>query len=60
MAAVPAAETLDGHKDRFDLGVFVGGLAVDEEVTRYYDRQLFCLGLRRVLSAVPIVLPLQF
>ncbi|CAD6211850.1 unnamed protein product [Miscanthus lutarioriparius] len=33
MAAVPAAETLDGHKDRFDLGVFVGGLAVDEEVT---------------------------
>ncbi|XP_066389078.1 vacuolar protein sorting-associated protein 52 A-like [Miscanthus floridulus] len=33
MAAVPAAETLDGHKDRFDLGVFVGDLAVDEEVT---------------------------
>ena len=43
MAAVPAAETLDGHKDRFDLGVFVGDLALDEEVTRYYDRQLFCL-----------------
>ncbi|EER92121.1 hypothetical protein BDA96_01G359600 [Sorghum bicolor] len=33
MAAVPAAETLDGHKDRFDLGVFVGDLALDEEVT---------------------------
>jgi hypothetical protein len=60
MAAVPAAETLDGHKDRFDLGVFVGDLALDEEVTRYYDRQLFFLGLRSVLSAISIVLPLQF
>jgi hypothetical protein len=35
MEAVPAAEALDGHKDRFDLGVFVGDLALDEEVTRY-------------------------
>ncbi|CAN6324903.1 unnamed protein product [Urochloa humidicola] len=33
MEAVPAAEALDGHKDRFDLGVFVGDLALDEEVT---------------------------
>ncbi|XP_066378588.1 vacuolar protein sorting-associated protein 52 A-like isoform X2 [Miscanthus floridulus] len=33
MAAAPAAETLDGHKDRFDLGVFVDDLALDEEVT---------------------------
>jgi len=33
MAVVPAAETLDGLKDRFDLGVFVGDLALDEEVT---------------------------
>lgn len=33
MAAIPAAETLDGLKDRFDLGVFVGDLALDEEVT---------------------------
>ncbi|KAJ1296691.1 hypothetical protein BS78_01G321600 [Paspalum vaginatum] len=33
MEAVPAAEALDGHKDRFDLGVFVGDLAQDEEVT---------------------------
>ncbi|RLN18536.1 vacuolar protein sorting-associated protein 52 A isoform X1 [Panicum miliaceum] len=33
MEAVPAAEALDGHKDRFDLGVFVGDLAFDEEVT---------------------------
>jgi hypothetical protein len=52
MAAVPAAETLDGHKDRFDLGVFVGDLALDEEVTRYYDRQLSFLGLRRVLLSL--------
>ena len=35
MEAVPAAEALDGHKDRFDLGVFVGDLALDEELTRY-------------------------
>ncbi|CAL4923193.1 unnamed protein product [Urochloa decumbens] len=33
MEAVPAAEALDGHKDRFDLGVFVGDLSLDEEVT---------------------------
>ncbi|KAG2540070.1 vacuolar protein sorting-associated protein 52 A-like isoform X1 [Panicum virgatum] len=33
MEAVPAAEALDGHKDRFDLGVFVGDLALDEELT---------------------------
>ncbi|CAN6312336.1 unnamed protein product [Urochloa humidicola] len=33
MEAVTAAEALDGHKDRFDLGVFVGDLALDEEVT---------------------------
>ncbi|CAD6204071.1 unnamed protein product [Miscanthus lutarioriparius] len=33
MAAAPAAETLDGHKDRFDLGVFVDDLPLDEEVT---------------------------
>lgn len=50
MEAVSAAEALDGHKDRFDLGVFVGDLALDEEVTRYYDRPLFLLGWRRVLS----------
>jgi hypothetical protein len=30
MEVVPAAEVLD----RFDLGVFVGDLALDEEVTR--------------------------
>ena len=35
MESVPAAEALDGHKDRFDLGVFVGDLALDEELTRY-------------------------
>ncbi|CAL4931591.1 unnamed protein product [Urochloa decumbens] len=33
MEAVPVAEVLDGHKDMFDLGVFVGDLALDEEVT---------------------------
>ncbi|RLN42259.1 vacuolar protein sorting-associated protein 52 A isoform X1 [Panicum miliaceum] len=33
MEAVPAVEALDGHRDRFDLGVFVGDLALDEEVT---------------------------
>jgi len=43
MEAVPAAEALDGHKDRFDLGVFVGDLALDEELTRYARS-------RRVLS----------
>nr|CAB3495608.1 unnamed protein product [Digitaria exilis] len=58
MEAVPAAEALDGHKDRFDLGVFVGDLALDEEVTRYYDRLLFpsrvapCAGPTRAAAAI--------
>jgi hypothetical protein len=60
MAVVPAAETLDGLKDRFDLGVFVGDLALDEEVTRYHDLKFFFLGSCSVLPAVSIVLPLQF
>jgi hypothetical protein len=60
MAVVPAAETLDGLKDRFDLGVFVGDLALDEEVTRYHDLKFLFLGSCSVLPAVPIVLPLQF
>jgi vacuolar protein sorting-associated protein 52 len=34
MEAVPAAETLEGQKERFDLGIFVGNVALDEEVTR--------------------------
>jgi hypothetical protein len=34
MEAVPAAVALDGQKQRFDLGVFVGDLPLDDDVAR--------------------------
>ena len=51
MEAVPSAETLELQKERFDLGVFVGDLVLDEEVTRYDGTQVRCSleGARRVV-----------
>jgi hypothetical protein len=34
-AAPAAAEAHDGQRERFDLGVLVGDLALDEDVARY-------------------------
>jgi hypothetical protein len=34
MEVVLAVKTLEGEKEWFDLGIFVGNLALNEEVTR--------------------------